>query len=147
MKPKDIGTNEIVNPTERDYQKYGAIVMGQARHHFFWEKKDYRTKLEKKFRTHEGLVTPLMDHNDPNHLYLHHKLDPPLKPERYMMAECIDLLQETPREGLYWGVHALIEYFDGADPEISEHLCMQLGYLAMDLSFLKDSPIVDRWQK
>lgn len=101
-------------------------------HHLFWPQKAYKTKLEKRFRTHEGLVVPTRFGTQ---MALHANMSDPLKPHRDDMFNLLQVLEETPiedRVSPFWGLYKAIEFFE-RQRVLEQHLVTQLGYVALGL--------------
>lgn len=97
------------------------------RHHLFWMKKNYKSPLEKSFRTHQGLVIPTYI---PDHRTLHADLSPPPKPGAQLMRGILSNLDRQlshPTDGLLY----TIDYLEGRDERLASHLTQQLGYLTL----------------
>ena len=117
------------------------LEAGQDYHHIWWEKSSYRKRHERAFRNHVGLVLPV---DIPVHQFLHHVIEPPEKPTREEMDECLRFINDRDawahEDNPYWAVEASMQYFvyRGADhPELEErchdiryNLARQIGVLA-----------------
>lgn len=113
------------------------------RHHVFHSKRWYRHGFERtNFRNHKGLLVPMPIelHKD-----LHANVPPPPKPLRWMMHQCIEVLDATAPTEHAWGVLAAQEYFyDLADSyrtgeadiahRIANNLSQQLGYITLKVA-------------
>lgn len=103
--------------------------METNRHHTFWQRRSYKTPLERAFRNHQGLVipTPIDQHRD-----LHAHLLPPPKPSRDLMVGIINNL-ERPIRGRLDGLLFTLDYLDTQSQaeNLSAHLTKQLGYLVI----------------
>lgn len=58
-------------------------------HHAAWEKRQYTTPFERRFREHSGLVVPA---DIENHEILHRNLMAPTKPDLHMMDAILETL-------------------------------------------------------
>ena len=110
------------------------IPIGYNKHHVFWPRKDYKTKVEKNFRQHYGLVvpTPIINHN-----ILHSRVSSPDKPGRVQMLDCMEYLDSLPdavKMAGFWGVERSAQFFEREGREdIAQNLTEQLGYLSLKL--------------
>jgi hypothetical protein len=84
-----------------------------------WEFEQYDDKypIEREFHQHNELVIPLFRciHNS-----LHLALLAPPKPSREEMIECVDFINQVPKElqkGSLWGAERAMEYFVYAGAE------------------------------
>lgn len=117
------------------------VPRGWNRHHVWYARADYRRGLRREFRNFAGNVVPVpvSQHNA-----LHRELLPPPMPSRRQMLEGMDILSEHPESTEFtWGAIALQGYFldeafslnscEQAETalQISEHLRVQLGFLAL----------------
>lgn len=111
------------------------------RHHLWFNRADYRRGLQREFRGFAGNIVPVPIER---HNQLHRDLLPPPMPSRRQMLDSMDILSNHPEHTEYtWGAVALEGYFrdeafslascEQAEKalQISEHLGLQLGYLAL----------------
>jgi hypothetical protein len=100
-------------------------------HHLAWQRRDYRTPLEKQYRNHRGMLIP--DVPNPEHRDLHANIPPPPKPNRELMAGAIVRLSTTdlilPLDGLFAVTEYMFERDTRLSCKIGEHLLKQAGYL------------------
>ena len=113
---------------------------GYNKHHLWFNRADYRRGLQREFRNFAGniVLTPIVQHNK-----LHKALLPPPMPTRNQMLDGMDILKSTEHTEYTWGAVALQGYFldeafslvscEQAERalQISEHLGLQLGFLAL----------------
>lgn len=103
-------------------------------HHVFWQRKWYRTPLEKVLRSHRGLVVPL---HRGVHKELHAEVLPPPKPKSFLIMGALEFLESVPITTLDNPPElctALSEHFLGQDgkmaQKIGENLVAQQVYIA-----------------
>lgn len=77
------------------------------KHHVMYERRNYKSKVERRFRNMGGLVVPTLIEN---HRELHATLRPPKKPRIEMIYDVIDIMQGNHYEGTE-GVYVAQEYF------------------------------------
>jgi hypothetical protein len=114
---------------------------GTSKHHVWWERRDYKSSIEKRFRNHAGLVIPL---NNDVHKFLHLVVPAPPKPMKEEIVECIQFMKDRDEwphlDNPYWAMEACMQYFvyRGADQpqheerahDIRHNLAQQIGIMA-----------------
>ncbi len=110
--------------------------MGTSRHHLAWNKHNYRTPLERKYRQHQGMVVHGIDNDW--HKELHASLKQPHKPTPDLMAGALVRLAQTdlitPLDGLYVVSEYMLERDTKLSVRIGEHLLEQAAYLECGLN-------------
>ena len=101
------------------------------RHHTIFQRRHYKTHLERTFRNHHGLVipTPVEQHRE-----LHLNLTPPPKPTQEIMLGVLNNLDRPLSgrlDGLFYTIDYLSEIEDKTAQRLAGHLTKQLGYLAL----------------
>lgn len=103
-------------------------------HHCWWERRRYKTSLEKRFRTHDAFVIPMLVSV---HADLHHDMMPPPKPGRDLMLGILNNLEdyERPLEGVFATVEYLREQETRGADRLANHLTRQIGYLLVGVEY------------
>lgn len=114
--------------------------METNRHHLFFQKKNYKTGLERRLRNNPAFVIP-MDigiHRD-----LHHEVGQPLKPDSRLIYGILDNLDNHLHRGPLDGVLYTVEYLEDSEHKQAERLAVnlsrQLGFVVLGVS--------DEWKK
>lgn len=107
------------------------LVGETSSHHLAWQRRDYRTPLERQYRYHKGMVVPNVPNVD--HKELHANIPPPPKPTVELMSGALIRLSETdlilPLDGLFAVSGYMFERDTRLSVKIGEHLIRQAGYL------------------
>lgn len=99
---------------------------GVNNHHVFWQRRWYKTPLEKVLRSHRGLVIPLFE---PVHNELHAQLLPPPKPSSRMIMGALEFLETLPATTLDTPPElctALSEHFLAIDTKVAQRIGQNL---------------------
>jgi hypothetical protein len=98
-------------------------------HHVWWEKANYKTKLERRWRGHKAFVVPLYK---TIHVELHRDLSPPPKPKHEMMIQGLQVVEGLEIDHPQM-ILTMAEFFlDHEHPHakrIGHHLVKQAGYI------------------
>lgn len=102
----------------------------ENRHHVFFQRRNYKTGLERRLRNNPAFVIP-MDvtvHGD-----LHANVGIPPKPKAELTYGILNNLDNHPHRGLLDGVLYTVDYLSGIETKtaqrLSDNLTKQLGYL------------------
>ena len=105
---------------------FKGVVMDREhdRHHVWFERAAYRTRLERKLRMHRGFVVPSLIEV---HRELHAHVPPPPKPNHHQIAGLLDHMDEADPTPM----HTAIEYF--------EELATRNGIMSIDAAAIADN--------
>jgi hypothetical protein len=92
--------------------------LGTSRHHIFWERKDYHTPQEKRFREAAGMVLRL---EQTVHRELHEEIAPPPKPSHDFMNMITDFKRGIPTYDTYEMFEYITEYVGGVSCSQNRH--------------------------
>lgn len=102
------------------------------KHHTFFQRRHYKTPLEKEFRNHKGLVIPTWR---PAHKLLHIEMPPPPKPPVELMRAMLNNLNQIEIVDRLDGLIHTIDFLDGlegkTESRLTTHLTKQLSYIAL----------------
>ena len=84
--------------------------LGTSLHHTRWERREYTSPLEKRFRQAGGLVLRL---EQTIHRELHEELSPPPKPSHDLMCAILDFKKGIPTYDPYEIFEYVTEYMGG----------------------------------
>lgn len=123
------------------HQGHPKRAIGENYHHLWFHKPDYRSKAEKEFRNHKGLVLPLPI---PVHDYLHMIVSAPPKFKKQEMEDCLYFVEQSEEQdntgNKFWGAEAVMRYtvfLEMDNPAVAErahdirwNLAQQIGIMS-----------------
>lgn len=102
------------------------------KHHFFWQKNDYKRPPFNALRQATLEIVDIDAHNE-----LHAHLLPPVKPSLPLAHDLNDYLRRRSYTQPFGNILAVIEYLDANETiereALADHLIAQLGYVATEL--------------
>ena len=116
---------------------------GINRHHAFWQDRHYRGKLERGFRSHEGLVVPMFE---VTHQQLHIALSEPKKPNPDQIRQVLgamSLWRPTHDKSLGALVMARDEFHNMSlsdNPDLVINAEKIANHLTKQMSYMKELP-------
>jgi len=114
--------------------------METNRHHLFFQKKNYKTGLERRLRNHPAFIIPM---DIGIHRGLHQEVKQPLKPDSRLIYGILDNLDNHLHRGPLDGVFYTVEYLEGVETKQAERLAMnltrQLGFVVLG--------VCDEWKE
>lgn len=106
-----------------------------SRHHLAWNKSNYKTPLERRYRQYRGMIVP--DVANPWHKELHANMGQPRKPTPELMIGALSILSQAdlidPLDGLYAVSEFMLERDTRLSVRIGEHLLEQAVFLEAGL--------------
>lgn len=92
--------------------------LGTSRHHTLFNRCDYKTPLEKRFRESAGMVLRL---EQTVHRELHEEIKPPPKPSHEFMGMLIEFKKGIPSHDPYEMFEYVVEYVGGVSCSQNAH--------------------------